>query len=306
MDGHAEKNLPPASPESLAKLSDDALFTLLRTPVPVELVVANALRLSPNIFLLPTEIETTSVAINTPISQVSATDTDSDVKRLIGLLDPPEHPDELARLPGYRLMRVLGVGGMGIVFQAEDLKLNRHVAIKLIRPKRFKDQLTTQRFLTEARSAAKLTNDHIVTVYHVGQHGELPYLVMQLLTGQSLADRMRQEKKLEVLAALQIARQIAQGLAAAHVEGMVHRDIKPDNIWLEAPSDRVKILDFGLAQLALPNAELSDDAVLVGTPNYIAPERIRGQPGDLRSDLFSLGVVLYEMLSGHRPFKPAG
>ncbi len=306
MDGHTEKNLPPDPPESLAKLTDAALFILLRTPVPVELVVANALCPPPNIPLLATEIDTASEALNTPISKVAGADTDSDVKLLIGLLDPPEQPDELARLPGYRLLRVLGVGGMGIVFQAEDLKLNRQVAIKLIRPKRFKDKNATQRFLTEARAAARLTHDNIVTVYHVGQHGDIPYLVMQLLSGQSLADRMREERKLDVLATLQITRQIALGLAAAHAEGMLHRDIKPDNIWLEATSDRVKILDFGLAQLALPDAKSPDEIILAGTPNYIAPERIRGQPGDPRSDLFSLGVVLYEMLSGHKPFQASG
>ena len=294
---------PNADKGSLAKLSDAALIGLLQKQIPADLGLANRSVPLPPVPYRQKPTETLKDASETPAATAHESEPDSDLSLLLGQLDPPQQPDELARIEGYRILNVLGIGGMGIVFQAEDLKLHRQVAIKLIRPGRFKDRRAAKRFLTEAQAAARLNHDHIVTVYHVGQHGDIPYLVMQLLSGQSLASRLRLESKLDVVTALNIARQVALGLAAAHGDGMLHRDIKPDNIWLDATSSRVKILDFGLAQLAVPDFDEPERDSFAGTPNYIAPERIRGEPGDHRSDLFSIGVVVYEMLAGQKPFQ---
>jgi urea transport system substrate-binding protein len=221
-------------------------------------------------------------------------------------LDPPQAGDELGRLGQFIVRRVLGYGGMGIVFEAEDPGLQRRVAIKVLRPD-MADEDLSRRFLREARVAASLKNDHVVTIYQVGEHDRCPFLVMELLKGESLADRLERDGWLPVAETLDVARQVAEGLRAAHAAGLVHRDIKPANIWLECdkpggPIRRVKILDFGLAKPVHHDDSLTGHGQIVGTPHYMAPEQIFGGELDGRTDLFALGCVLYRCLTGRNPF----
>jgi hypothetical protein len=209
---------------------------------------------------------------------------------------------ELGRLAHYRVLRPLGAGGMGVVLQAEDVRLHRPVALKVMLPRPDESVAARQRFLREARAAAALKHDHVVTIYHVGEDRGTPFLAMELLEGESLAARLRREGRLPPAEVVRIGREVAEGLAAAHARGLIHRDIKPGNLWLEAPKGRVKILDFGLVQAAGEDARLTKSGAVVGTPLYMPPEQARGQPTDGRSDLFSLGGVLYRACTGRRPF----
>ena len=168
-------------------------------------------------------------------------------------LDPPTAAGELGWLNQYRVLRLLGAGGMGYVFEAEDTHLRRGIALKVMKPELAADYGFRERFLGEARAAAALNSDHVVTVFQVGTSRDIPFLAMQLLYGESLQDRLQREAPLPVNVAAQIARQAADGLAAAHCVGLVHRDIKPANLWLESdrpggPFRRVRILDSGLAR----------------------------------------------------------
>jgi serine/threonine protein kinase len=219
--------------------------------------------------------------------------------------------DNLGSLGGYRLLRVLGEGGMGRVYEAEDPQLNRHVAIKVMRPELADQPQARDRFLREARTMARLTHDHIVPVWHVGGDDRVPFLVMPLLAGQSLEDRLKHGAPPTVGDVLRVGRQTAEALAAAHSAGLVHRDIKPANLWLEerAPdavdrSDwRVKVLDFGLVRLLEADAAVTPSRGVMGTPGYMAPEQANGALPDARSDLFALGCVLYRMATGQPPFQ---
>jgi serine/threonine protein kinase len=220
------------------------------------------------------------------------------------LLAPPQGPDELGRLGSYRILKVLGAGGMGVVFQAEDVLLKRPVALKAMLPGLSAVPTSRARFLQEAQAAAAITHDHIVTIYQVGEDRSVPFLAMQFLQGETLESRLKRVGRLPVATALRVGREIAEGLGAAHLVGLIHRDIKPSNIWLEAGRDRVKILDFGLARVAYGDSNLTQSGVLVGTPAYMAPEQARGGSStEPRSDLFSLGCVLYRLCTGQLPFK---
>jgi urea transport system substrate-binding protein len=209
---------------------------------------------------------------------------------------------ELGWLAHYRVLKLLGRGGMGMVFEAEDVHLRRVVALKVILPEYAAHPAARERFLREARAGAALKSDHVVTVYQVGQDRDTPFLAMELLQGQTLEDRLLQGGPLPVPEALRIGREISAGLAAAHAQGVVHRDVKPSNVWLEAPTGRVKLLDFGLARAAGPKSDLTRIGDPVGTPEFMSPEQARGEQVDARSDLFSLGAVLYAVCSGHKPF----
>jgi hypothetical protein len=192
---------------------------------------------------------------------------------------------------------------MGVVFQAYDPDLDREVAIKVIDPRLVGNEMARHRFCREARAAAAVTHDHIVAVHQVAEdeHSGLPYLVMQLVQGESLEQRLRRVGKLDSITVARIGMQAAAGLAAAHAAGLVHRDIKPANILLEAPYDRVKLTDFGLAR-AVEDVRLTGTGVVAGSPLYMSPEQARGEAVDHRTDLFSLGSVLYEAVSGQTPF----
>lgn len=219
----------------------------------------------------------------------------------LDFLAPAEGPDELGRLGQYRVQRVLGAGGMGIVFEAEDVDLQRKAALKVMRPQVASDLVCRQRFQQEARAVAALAHDHIVSIYQVGEDRGIPFIAMQFLHGETLESRLAREKKLPLAEILRIGREVAEGLAAAHAHGLIHRDIKPSNIWLE--TSRVKLLDFGLARTIGNDAQnLTRSGFIVGTLGYMAPEQARGRATDNRSDLFSLGCVIYEMGTGSAPF----
>ena len=163
------------------------------------------------------------------------------------LLSPPEQEGEIGRLGSYRILKVLGAGGMGVVFQAEDPQLQRMVALKIMKPAMSRNPCYRERFLREARTMALIEHDHIVPIFQVGEDREILFLALPMLKGETLEDRIAKVNFLGWLEILRLAGEIAKGLAAAHDLGIIHRDIKPSNIWLEAGTDRVKILDFGLA-----------------------------------------------------------
>jgi serine/threonine protein kinase len=238
---------------------------------------------------------------------------DRDQTAFARLLDPPSVPGELGRIGDFRVLRVLGAGGMGVVFEAEDCRLKRRVAIKLMRPTISAEEGAIDRFLREAQSAAALKHEHIVTIYQVGTHRDLPFLALELLEGESLRSYLSRRQSLDAGTVMRISREIAAGLAAAHSRGLLHRDIKPANIWLERREKwpgtsneeigRVKILDFGLAKPWQEQTGLTQSGVLIGTPGYMAPEHLTGTLAGPPSDLFSLGCVMFEMATGRLAFQ---
>jgi serine/threonine protein kinase len=217
-------------------------------------------------------------------------------------------PDAGSRVSHYELVRKLGEGGMGEVFLAEDLQLNRPVAIKFLSAPR--DERNRHRLLKEARSAAALDHPFICAVHEVGHDDALgDYIVMQYVDGETLAERLTRGR-LTPNEALALGSDIAEALAAAHRHGIVHRDLKPHNIVI-APDGRPRLLDFGISKRVVTSHEaaeapteiqLTQANAVVGTPGYMAPEQIQGQPADYRSDLFALGCVLHECLTGRRAF----
>jgi serine/threonine protein kinase len=218
-------------------------------------------------------------------------------------LAPPQDPDEMGRLGPYRVLKVLGSGAMGVVFQAEDPHLRRLVALKVMRPSLSASAEYHRRFLREARLAASIDHEHIVTVYQVGEDRGVPFLAMQLLRGKTLEERLeRAGGRLPLPEVLRVGREIAEGLTAAHARGLVHRDIKPANVWLEEGRGRVRIVDFGLARGTEPDAQFTHAGTVIGTPAYMAPEQATGAVADARCDLFSLGAVLYRAATGKSPF----
>ncbi len=223
--------------------------------------------------------------------------------QLTGFLAPPQAPDELGRLGPYRVLQVLGHGGMGVVFRAEDPQLKRPVALKAMLPALGSSDSARQRFLREAQAAAAIKHDHIVAIYQVGEDRGAPYLAMEFLEGEPLDVRLAREPCLPLAEVLRIGREVADGLQAAHERGLIHRDIKPANIWLEGKRRRAKILDFGLARVLGDRTQLTQDGAIIGTPAYMAPEQASGQAVDPRCDLFSLGCVLYRMATGQLPFQ---
>lgn len=230
-------------------------------------------------------------------------DADDDAPISLSFLAPAFEPDELGRLAHYRILKLLGHGGMGIVLQAEDTQLQRPVALKVMRPELGRSLSNRQRFLREARAMAQVRSDHVVTVHQVGQIDDVCFLAMELLLGESLDQRLDRVGTMPLDESLRIGHEIALALAAAHTRGLIHRDVKPANVWLEAPSGRVKLLDFGLARPQDTDAHLTKSGTIVGTPMYMAPEQARGIAVDGRADLFSLGCVLYQMVTGRPAFQ---
>lgn len=210
------------------------------------------------------------------------------------------------RIGEYEILGLLGSGAMGRVYAARDPGLDRRVAVKVLSPSRARDPAARRRFIRESKAAAAIDHPHVVTIHRVGEHGGVPYIVMQLLEGCTLAAHGQAVGRVPVPEVLRIGREIAAGLAAAHGRGLVHRDLKPDNVFLEGPTRSVRIIDFGLARdLGEEATKITIDGALVGTPAYMSPERIGAQELDARSDLFSLGVILYELLAGRLPFQGA-
>lgn len=218
------------------------------------------------------------------------------------LLSPPTHPEMLGRLGRYEVERLIGSGGMGVVFKAFDTELNRPVAIKLLAPYLASSGPARKRFAREARAAAAVVHQHVIPIHNVETERESPFIVMQYVSGESLQARIDREGPLELCEILRIGMQVADGLSAAHQQGIVHRDIKPSNILLEEGVDRALISDFGLARAA-DDASLTRTGFHPGTPQYMSPEQASGQCVDARSDLFSLGSMLYTMCTGRPPFR---
>ncbi len=218
------------------------------------------------------------------------------------LLSAPSHPEMLGRLGRYEVERLIGSGGMGVVFKAFDTELNRPVAIKVLAPHLASSGSARQRFAREARAAAAVVNEHVVPIHNVETDGETSFLVMKYIDGESLQARLDRYGPLDVEVILRIGMQVAAGLAAAHQQGLVHRDIKPANILLEQGLERALITDFGLAR-AVDDASLTHTGFHAGTPQYMSPEQVAGHAVDFRSDLFSLGSVMYAMCTGRPPFR---
>ncbi len=217
-------------------------------------------------------------------------------------------------LGSYRIDRELGRGGMGAVYVGTHTALGRRSAIKVLLPEMSRDEGIVQRFFNEAKAASSIDHPGIIEIFDYGRSDDgSAYIVMELLDGESLADRLKKQPKLHPDAAISIARQVAGALAAAHAVSIVHRDLKPDNVFLvrdpELPGgERIKLLDFGIAKLAADrDAALTQTGALMGTPYYMSPEQCRGAKlVDARSDLYSLGCMLFQMLAGVVPFTGEG
>src|SRR5262249_25798337 len=220
----------------------------------------------------------------------------------IDFLQPSTRPDSLGRIGHYEVLEVLGKGGFSIVLRAFDEALQRVVAVKVLAPQMAATSPARKRFLREARASAKVRHENVVQVYAVEEQ-PLPYLVMEFIPGETLQQRCDRIGPLEVPEILRVGRQIAEGLAAAHETGLIHRDVKPANVLSEpGPHEHVKPTDFGLARTA-DDASVSQSGMVGGTPMYMAPEQAQGDKLDHRADLFSLGSVLYLMCTGRPPFR---
>lgn len=223
----------------------------------------------------------------------------ADILRLLG---PTDNPQMLGRIGSYEIVGILGRGGMGVVFKGFDAALNRFVAIKMLAPHLAASGAARKRFEREAQAAAAIVHDHVMAIHGVADWQGTPYLVMPYVRGASLQSRIDEQGPFQLREILRIGMQTAAGLAAAHAQGLVHRDIKPANIMLASGVERVALTDFGLAR-AVDDATLTRTGTLAGTPQYMSPEQARGQAVDFRSDLFSLGSVLYTLCTGRPPFR---
>lgn len=226
----------------------------------------------------------------------SGTDDDDDWLAIGGVKAPQQ-------LGKYAIEGPIGRGGMGVVLKGHDPDLGRTVAIKVLAPHLAQSPTARRRFQREARAAAAISHPHVLTIHHVEEENETPFLVMEYVAGGSLKEYVASHGKLDPVQVIQLSCQIAQGLAAAHAQGVIHRDVKPGNVMLHEGGMRVRLADFGLARVASDNADLTSHDQAVGTPAYMAPEQLRGRRIDARADLFSLGCVMHYMLLGHSPFQ---
>ena len=218
------------------------------------------------------------------------------------ILDPPSHPEMLGRIDQFEIESKIGQGGMGIVLKGFDRDLNRAVAIKVLAPHLASNGTSRKRFAREARAAAAVVHQNVVPIYAVNASDTRPYIVMQLVSGHSLQSLIEENGPLDVREIVRIAIQVADGLAEAHQQGLIHRDIKPANILIEQDVSRVMITDFGLAR-ASDDASMTQTGWIAGTPHYMSPEQARGETLDSRSDLFSLGALMYFLGTGRVPFR---
>lgn len=280
-------------------LPDDRLLSLLRERTPLLDAAVESLtqRLLVKVLLRTSAAEVAEQTVTHSVSSVES------VSAVAGQPVPTDAARMPEQLEHFKILRLIGRGGMGAVYLARDLRLNRDVAIKVLHSETTSHPNAKERFLREARATAALNHDHILTIYHVGEDHGISYLAMPVLEGCELEELLSSKGRLPLEEALRYGQQVALGLAAAHARGIIHRDIKPANVWIE-PHDggRVKILDFGLAYRP-DDAHITASGALVGTPSYMAPEQARGEQVDARADLFSLGVMLYELVTGVRPFK---
>ena len=227
---------------------------------------------------------------------------DDGVRRVLELLAPTDDPHMLGRLGSYEIAGVVGSGGNGIVLKGYDRALNRYVAIKVLAPHLASSGAARKRFAREAQAAAVVVHENVIAIHSVAEFAGLPFLVMPYVRGTSLQRRLDEQGPLELIEILRVGMQVAAGLAAAHAQGLVHRDIKPANILLADGIERVTITDFGLAR-AIDDVSMTRSGLIAGTPQFMSPEQANGDSIDHRSDLFSLGSVLYAMCTGHPPFR---
>ena len=221
---------------------------------------------------------------------------------ILRLLGPTDDPHMLGRIGSYEIVGVVGRGGMGVVFKAYEGALNRFVAIKMLLPHLAASGAARKRFAREGQAAAAVIDDNVMPIYSVAEWQGVPYLVSQYSRGSTLQKRIQDQGPLELKEILRIGMQTARGLAAAHAQGLVHRDVKPSNILLDGTVERALLTDFGLAR-AVDDASITRTGIIAGTPQYMSPEQARGSNVDARSDLFSLGGVLYAMCTGRPPFR---
>ncbi len=225
-------------------------------------------------------------------------DKAAEVQRLVR---EPVEAGDIGAVDHYRLLRLIGAGSTGIVYLAIDTKLDRHVVLKVLRPSL--GELARQRFIAEAKATAAIDHPNVVTIYDVGNDGPLSYIAMQWIPGRTLEQLLSEHETLSVETTRQLVEQIANGLTAAHQRKLIHRDIKPANIWIPENDEPAKILDFGLVRVNDEDPQLTCTGMIAGTPCYMSPEQSRGDQLDERSDLFSLGCLMYQALSGKLPFR---
>ena len=204
-----------------------------------------------------------------------------------------------ARIGRYELIERIGQGSLGVLYRGRDTVLGREVAVKVMAPGFLDEEGAEERFFHEAKAAARLQHVNIVTMFEFGEQDETPFIVMEFLRGFSLAQRLRKPPVMTLREKLDTAIQLCAGLEAAHKQGVIHRDVKPGNVWL-CLDGTVKLLDFGIATAAASGATVADG---LSSPGYMSPEQISGSEIDARTDIYSAGVVIYEMLTGHRPFE---
>ena len=307
-------DVDPISGASVSPNSIEGLFLRalrLETPAERDVLIRDAcvndLERIQRVTALLRAYEDAGSFLETPVGGLRATQESS-----LSFLLPSDKEGVLGTIGSYEVLDEIGRGGMGVVMRAVDPKLNRVVAVKALLPELAVNPNSRRRFLREAQAAAAISHPHVVAIHAVDDaHQDVagkpvpPYLVMECVIGQSLQQKLDRVGPLRLAEILRISRQIGEGLAAAHKQGVIHRDIKPANILLENGVERVKITDFGLARV-IDDMTVTRTGEVCGTPQYMSPEQASGERVDQRSDLFSLGCVMYAMCTGHSPFRGDG
>ena len=238
----------------------------------------------------------------TPLEEPESGPPDEPWRELADHLAPTDDPRMVGRLGPYEVCGWIGRGSTGIVLKALEPRLNRYVAIKLMSPEFRASGAARRRFEREGRAVAAVSHERVVPIYAVDEHRGLPYIVMKYIPGASLSKRLESEGPLDTCGVTRLGLQVAEALAAAHAQGIVHRDVKPANVILENTVDRAMVTDFGLARVAA-EASMTRSGTITGTPQYMSPEQARGESVDARSDLFSLGSLLYAACTARAPFR---
>ena len=233
---------------------------------------------------------------------IGDTSKDDRIQRVLDLLSPTDHPTMMGRIGHYEVSGLIGLGSTGVVFKALEPRLNRFVAIKILSPSYSNSGAARKRFEREARAVAAVVHQNIVPIFAVAEQNGCPYIVMQYIPGMSLLQRIEKNGPLDTCEVTRIGLQISQGLAEAHQQGVIHRDVKPANVMLENNVDRAMVTDFGLARVA-DEASMTQSGIIAGTPQYMSPEQAKGEMIDARSDLFSLGSLLYAACTARPPFR---
>jgi len=236
------------------------------------------------------------------VDLVRVAEADSAIDFAVECLDPSASPEYLGRLGDIEIQAVIGQGGMGVVLKGYQPELKRLVAVKVLAPQLAVSAAARRRFAREAQATAAILHPNVMPILTVDSGGKLPFIVMPYVACESLQQRLDRIGSLELIDILRIGMQTASGLAAAHAQGLVHRDVKPANILLEISVEKVMLTDFGLAR-AIDDASITRTGIIAGTPLYMSPEQARGEALDARSDLFSLGTVLYTLATGRTPFR---